>query len=192
MEETIKPFYYYFGCSVKSQTHWDYYTYTILHVKLRGLPLSTLTLVTYYYPLNPEPSLLSKWSCNDVCIQSGNTRQKKYETSNKCCGCPVCPLSSAAGSRAISCKKKSIKPVLWNKWTQWSWASGNNIWQIAPDDWVRVVLDQLHLETVLHTAQAPTLCFVNSESFVFSNIYTKPDKYLSTSKHHIIITIYGP
>ena len=150
MEETIKPFYYYFGCSVKSQTHWDYYTYTILHVKLRGLPLLSLTLVTSYYPLNPEPSLLSKWSCNDVCIQSGNTRQKKYETSNTCCGCPVCPLSSAAASRAISCKKKSIKPVLWNKWTQWSWASGNNIWQIVPDDWVRVVLDQLHLETVLH------------------------------------------
>ena len=53
---------------------------------------------------------------------------------------------SAVAIRAISSKKMSIKSVLWNKWT---WASGNNIWQIVPDDWVHVVLNQLHLETVL-------------------------------------------
>ena len=91
MEETIKPIYYYSGCSVKVKVTVTVglLYFTILHVKLRGLPLLSLNLVTSYCPLNPEPSLLSKWSCNDVCIQSGNTRQKKYETSNKCCGCPV-------------------------------------------------------------------------------------------------------
>ena len=122
----------------------------ILHAH-EGFTISTVTvsLVPFYHPSNPEPSLLSKWCCNDVCNQSRNRiSRQKYWTSNKCCGC--CVLTAVVcccavhSKQPIISKKMSIKSVLWNKWT---WASGNNIWQIVPDDWVRVVLDQLHLES---------------------------------------------
>ena len=56
----------------------------------KGLTISTQGLVPFYHPLNPEPSLLSKWCCNDVCNQSRNRiSRQKYWTSNKCCGCCV-------------------------------------------------------------------------------------------------------
>ena len=68
-----------------------FYIICILHAH-EGFTISTVTvsLVPFYHPSNPEPSLLSKWCCNDVCNQSRNRiSRQKYWTSNKCCGCCV-------------------------------------------------------------------------------------------------------
>ena len=93
--------------------------------------------------------------------------------------CPncCCLMLSEVHKQPIISKKMSIKSVLWNKWT---WASGNNIWQIVPDDWVRVVLDQLHLES----RDCPEhwnnpLCFVWLWEFcIFQYLQKTTDKYL--------------
>ena len=101
--------------STSSQLHNSSYACFISN---KGLTLSTQGLVPFYHPSNPEPSLLSKWCCNDVCNQSRNRiSRQKYWTSNKCCGCCVltavvcCCLLLRRPQQATNYQQKDVHKV---------------------------------------------------------------------------------